>query len=463
MDQRTYGVEIEFLSRVGGQTIIDGLNTRFQNANIDFVASQNRPFSYDSRTWVLGHDGSISGLGWGFNFSFELKSPKLKGKDSFRALRIVCDYLQGIGKVNNSCGLHVHHGIESREQAEKIGRVWIKIEDLIFDCLPETRKANGYCARWNRETYRDDDGKIEHAFYDRRLALNLKAFRQHGTVEFRCLEGSLDYVTISNWVMVTKGIINIALSKDDQPVVSTIKAFQNILYTEVAEIVEETTSSEDIDIETVNDTDYEAIRLLKHSPRSPIVKILDRLISSGQYNFHELVSKVHAELPEKSLVTIRTYINRSRNHKYNRLKTRVIVENGIYKFANASEVSATPKSTDQDIDQDIIITTVTKRKVDKLYQIACQWLENRYSLYCTRRQASFTQFDTNAGAAVSEVNAEEITWEDCRETSGNVDVLDEIAQINAHIARTDSSRARMARATIEEVERVREELRNQDF
>lgn len=414
MDQRTYGIEIEFLSKVDGSTIVNELTSRFQLANTNFTAQQGWA-QYDFTQWLLGHDGSISGAFGPYRFMYELKSPKLKGKEGLAALKIVTDYLNEVGKVNNSCGLHVHHGIESREQAEKIGKVWIKVEDLVFNCLPNIRKSNGYCQRWNQSYSRTDESKIERAFAERRMALNLKAFRQHGTVEFRCLEGTLDYTVISNWVLISKGIINIALHKEEQPKVETVQAFRNILYSVVAETVEETSSIENNSVERLSGTDYEVIRSLKHSPRSTIVAVLDRLIEMGEYNFDQLVAKVQDQVPSKSPVTIRTYIKRSVNPKYNRLRTKVIIQDGIYKFENHPEM---PVIQNED---DLILVTVTKKKVDKAYQIACLWLENRFSVYAERQtpevSAPVPPVQTETDPLQILFNIDNIPFEDARLSS----------------------------------------------
>jgi len=67
---------------------------------------------YDSRTWIIGGDGSIRGQN-----TMEIKSPILKGPEGLREIRRLCNHLRKLGvTVNRSCGLHVHIGITNAEK-----------------------------------------------------------------------------------------------------------------------------------------------------------------------------------------------------------------------------------------------------------------------------------------------------------------------------------------------------------
>ena len=93
-----FGVELE-LTNVNRQQLIDTLAVK----GIDC--------QYDGYThavtshWKLVVDSSIHGAG-----GVELVSPILNGMAGMKELREVCIALHFIdAKVNNSCGLHVHH------------------------------------------------------------------------------------------------------------------------------------------------------------------------------------------------------------------------------------------------------------------------------------------------------------------------------------------------------------------
>ena len=94
---RRFGIEIEF----NGVSMARAFRA-LQDAGVNVT----RP-GYTHRvteSWKLITDGSVSGSG------LELVSPILSGESGYSQVMMVMSVLSGIGgRVNTSCGMHVHH------------------------------------------------------------------------------------------------------------------------------------------------------------------------------------------------------------------------------------------------------------------------------------------------------------------------------------------------------------------
>ena len=86
-------------------------------------------------------DGSIQG-----NLPIECVSPILKGKNGMKSLKAVCDSLNESGaRVNKSCGLHVHIGLQNIDfvQYKNIFINYIMLETAIDSFPPKTTACYG--------------------------------------------------------------------------------------------------------------------------------------------------------------------------------------------------------------------------------------------------------------------------------------------------------------------------------
>lgn len=201
--------------------------------------------------WIVKNDGSICG-----NDTAEIVSPPLTVSDAaFDSVRAVCAAIRdGGGKVNSTCGLHVH--VEARDDLRvcKAGHFFTSLvtryamlEDQIDFLVPFSRREsrNNYCAstknllrliQENRVaayfrymepdpyarvpvsvTERNDNGNCTVRDYlegnmcvgnllylfrglNRYYKVNFNAYIQHGTVEFRGFGASLNSTKIIAWV-----------------------------------------------------------------------------------------------------------------------------------------------------------------------------------------------------------------------------------------------------------------------
>lgn len=148
---------------------------------------------------------------------FELVTPKLFGANGFgqiaRALKVVNELG---GKVNKSCGLHVHLDAwnYTLDDARRILRVWKKIEQpLLWKLVPPSRRNGQPCKavdddliakvdamRSVAELYPQEPSRPQRGGISRYYSLNLSAYGRHGSIEIRLHSGSLNSEKVLSWV-----------------------------------------------------------------------------------------------------------------------------------------------------------------------------------------------------------------------------------------------------------------------
>jgi len=193
-----FGIEIEAFG-VPKATLVSALRAAGINAGQEF-------YNHDTRSyWKVISDCSIRG-----NMPFELVSPVLNGQDGLDQIDKVCEVLDSLdAKVNRSCGLHVHHDVETYKfKADNLSRVldvYRKMEKTVDSFLAPSRRGNNnsYCK--SLINYSNDSIERRGCRY---YKVNLQAFQRHGTVEFRHHQGTVNADKIKNWVLFTALIMN---------------------------------------------------------------------------------------------------------------------------------------------------------------------------------------------------------------------------------------------------------------
>lgn len=154
----------------------------------------------------------------------EVVSPILKGKKGMQMLEKVCNVLNEINaKVNKSCGLHVHLGLDKIDfnTYRNIFYNYAKLESVIDTFMPQSRRTNIYCKSFRTigenlyERLLNTSNKYEVARIfcnNRYFKVNPVAFERHNTIEFRQHSGTTEYAKISNWIEFLKGLIEYSKS-----------------------------------------------------------------------------------------------------------------------------------------------------------------------------------------------------------------------------------------------------------
>lgn len=214
--QLTFGVELECLVPCSYHEVVEALRA----AGVPACAP-----GYTHRTtseWKVVSDGSVHTTRQVLGSRMvgaELVSPILRGEDGFAQLRKVCDVLVRLGAtVNRSCGLHVHVGATTETPAffRNLVKLYAQAEGALDTVVSPSRRgsANAYCG-----SLRD---RVSHSRLDqatnlaqvtsavgqsstsprsagRYCKLNLQSFWQHGTVEFRQHQGTVEADKVDNW------------------------------------------------------------------------------------------------------------------------------------------------------------------------------------------------------------------------------------------------------------------------
>lgn len=198
------------------------------------------------KNWIIGHDGSIRG-----NNAYEFKSPPLPATAaSFREVKQVMKALREAGvRVNRSCGMHVHVGVENDVRTECVPGLFFAnlierynmLEPYIDLLVPPSRRGNTnqYCHSMNQycgtgiyasnlvslreieavherlNEYASDNNQEVYNFLARnpvqsRIAntlysfgrgkMNIGAYLRHGTVEFRQFGSTLNGTKAVSWI-----------------------------------------------------------------------------------------------------------------------------------------------------------------------------------------------------------------------------------------------------------------------
>lgn len=225
---QAFGMELEF----------SGITRREAAHAIAKVINGNTNYVYDGgvynrctvtdgtgRKWQIVRDASITETGNGE--ACEFVTPKCTYKDMETVQECIRAIRRAGGKVNTSCGLHVHvdagnHTAQSLKnlaftmkakqnllykavgtQHSRLGQ-WCKpIDDKLIDSIKHIKKLDteNIKSTWYG-TYTDDCGRDEtdHYHYSRYHALNLHSVWFRGTVEFRFFEATLHAGEVRSYI-----------------------------------------------------------------------------------------------------------------------------------------------------------------------------------------------------------------------------------------------------------------------
>lgn len=140
---------------------------------------------------------------------FDVEVNILFNRKNYKPLKKLCQLLNKLGAdINDSCGLHVH--LDCRDLGTNLGNKHPSLDGYKYDsttakevlrrgerlgkALPlmlkmvyESRRDNEYCDPFV--------GSLDGG----RTAVNLSAFREHGSIEVRLHHGTVNFDTIKNW------------------------------------------------------------------------------------------------------------------------------------------------------------------------------------------------------------------------------------------------------------------------
>ena len=221
-NHRTYGIEMECFAKHGMSEVASLIKAAFATAGINHTVQSGAHYHHNTnqsnrREWEIKGDGSLHNAPNNYPYAMEVVSPVLKGQEGIAALKVVCDVLSQVATVNASCGLHVHHGFDKRnENLTMLARNFYKNENYFYDVLPTSRQHNDYCMRWrDRVVWSDAEVSrvgIETWYHrnigTRRSGLNLESLSMRNTVEFRMHSASVEFGKVKGWATFTQAFVD---------------------------------------------------------------------------------------------------------------------------------------------------------------------------------------------------------------------------------------------------------------
>jgi len=209
----TYGVEIECFLPTGMSR--DDMARHLSNAGIP---CQSELYNHHLRTcWKILTDGSLGD----YTRGCELVSPVMQGTAALDDVRKVCEVLTSHRvKVSRRCGFHVHVGARGQDAQffKNLVSLYHHAQDTIDNFMSPSRRANantfarpvrisslGALARANTiddvvRAVGQTPGSSSVRGGSRYAKLNLMSYYQHGTVEFRHHQGTVEFDKIANWI-----------------------------------------------------------------------------------------------------------------------------------------------------------------------------------------------------------------------------------------------------------------------
>lgn len=206
----TFGIEVETTlpeSQVQNMDIGD-----YHNGEPVYGAPR-----FNDARWLAEHDSSIRTNSYSRE-GVEFVSPILVGNEGVTHMLEFTKWLQSIGaRVNHSCGLHIHIGIDSvlgrgASTAKmvtfltKVAHLSYRWQDALYAQTGTRRDRNHYCerirddSRWVMEVQQEQRKPVaEKCRHDTRLnslqryaPVNLQNMNGKGTIEFRAFAGTLN-------------------------------------------------------------------------------------------------------------------------------------------------------------------------------------------------------------------------------------------------------------------------------
>lgn len=195
---RRFGVEIEC-------GLSGGVNAAAELFNISWDGDWDSD-EEDSEDWSVCDDGS----------GVELRTPILQGEAGFERLRWAMDRLKDAGAfVTPADGLHVHHDAPEFEGnaslCVQLVNSWRNNQTSINELVHPRRRENGACPSWSDGYYKALMEWYSGEYPELRATrndLNLAALREHGSIEIRLHEGTLDCDVAIAWIMFGQRFIH---------------------------------------------------------------------------------------------------------------------------------------------------------------------------------------------------------------------------------------------------------------
>lgn len=229
----TFGVELECIGIGLGQAQVA--------VTSQSLACQNNGYTHNNvHTWKCVPDGSLRGRGG----TAEVVSRVLKGKAGLSEMRRVQKSLKAVGaKVNRSCGMHTHLGVEhlGDRQLAMIIRLHCVFQEVLDLVTSQYRRRNRYFHQ--KRTMSEmlsvvrewSNGGRSEGTSNRYKSLNLASYEKYGTFEMRSYDGCLNPRRASAWIQLHMDFFQFCMDIADN---TMGRAESNLLATDTIRVID---------------------------------------------------------------------------------------------------------------------------------------------------------------------------------------------------------------------------------
>lgn len=213
------GVELEFVGNKDKECIFE--EKMIERVGKDKFENKGCYNKNDGKKWILGKDSSVEPTESYVRTpmrGYELTSPILKfgNKEDIKELEDVINLVIEVmdGHTNNSCGTHVHMSFTccndikvTDELVKHFAKSYRESEENLFDKLVQLRRRKNN-SRWCRATR---TGSGMYSRYQKLNFANVKLGTRRMHLEFRQLDGTLDFNKIYTWIKLQKMFIELTM------------------------------------------------------------------------------------------------------------------------------------------------------------------------------------------------------------------------------------------------------------
>lgn len=233
-----FGIELEFIADYTCRHAFNAaMEQRFKKERYLDYGGYNKN---NGSKWVLGRDCSVHSR-LAHQSGFELTSPILHfNEHDLNELQFVLNLIKDVfhGTVNKSCGTHIHISFNNPTSVTElfckhIARSYARNEKALFDRLvPPGRREDK--SRWCKHT------SVIHYRRSRYQKLNftnaiLETKNLH--LEFRQLDGTLDYNKIVSWLKLQRLFIEIAVKSYNESHTEVSDCISDVVKMPIEEVV----------------------------------------------------------------------------------------------------------------------------------------------------------------------------------------------------------------------------------
>lgn len=250
-ENRSYGIELEVATSRTRDELAEAIQREFISRGIRAAGGEIQQCHVeaahlDGPYWRVVRDTSI-GQGW------EVVSPPLRGVNGRKEISAVVDALKRAGcDVNKDTGFHVHHDAHDMS-ANQVGTVFglYATNQAVINFMVSPSRREGHEAGkwyfckplewetvtdWGHDKFAHDkrrreadcgDDSLEDKLIDRLgdgdrwearyHAVNIIALEDHGTLEFRQHQGTLNLKKIWAWINLTQSFLESAKERQEAP------------------------------------------------------------------------------------------------------------------------------------------------------------------------------------------------------------------------------------------------------